>query len=96
MQRLVNVLARFLIGEDQKVHQLIVQACEGRQLQALLDYLETFGVTRVIFPSREYRSDNVGRRRNARSSMYDTAPLMPRGDDGGFAERFLRDRRPNS
>lgn len=24
---------------------------------------------------------------------YDTAPILPRGNDGGFAERFLNDRR---
>jgi len=24
---------------------------------------------------------------------YDTAPILPRGNDGGFAEQFLRDRR---
>jgi hypothetical protein len=31
--------------------------------------------------------------RNDGSALYETARLLPRGDDGGFAERFLKDRR---
>lgn len=35
--------------------------------------------------ARVLRGDN-------RSALYETARLFPRGDDGGFAEAFLRDR----
>jgi len=34
----------------------------------------------------------VPRARPRNESIYQTAPIMPRGDDGGFAERFLNDR----
>ena len=64
----------------------------GPQLQQLLEYLTAFGVARVTYPACEYWSDRVGERRNTRNSLYDTAWLMPRGDDGGFAERYLNDR----
>jgi len=43
------------------VHHVIIQAHEGTQLRALLDYLRAFGVTRVTFPGREYRSERAGR-----------------------------------
>jgi hypothetical protein len=32
----------------------------------------------------------VSGRREVRQSLYETARLLPRGDDGGFAERFLK------
>lgn len=47
------------------------------------------GVTRLVFPSRVYGSPAVA----DKSSFYETARLFPRGDDGGFAEGFLRSAR---
>lgn len=44
----------------------------------------------MTFSAREYRSELGG---NGGSSLYETARLLPYGDDGGFAERFLKDRR---
>lgn len=64
----------------------------GPQLRALLERLSTFGVNRVVFPAREYRSESAGKPRDAHNALYDTAPIMPRGSDGGFAERFLKER----
>ena len=67
---------------------VMMQANDGPQLRALLERPAAFGVTRVVFPAREY-----GKRRAGRNSLYETALLLPRGDDGGFAERFLQLRR---
>jgi hypothetical protein len=69
-----------------------MQAHEGPRLQTLLEYLQVWGVTRVVFPGHEYRSERAGKERNNRRSLYETARLWPRGDDGGFADEFLRRR----
>lgn len=75
------------------MHHVIMQAHDGQQLRALLECLAAFGVTRVVYGPQEYRSARAGERRNTREPLYDTARLMPRGDDGGFAESFLEHRR---
>ncbi len=82
-------------GRIREVHHVTMQANEGPKLQALLECLKTFGVNRVIFPARVYRSDgaDVAGRGNAGQPLYETAVLLPRGDDGGFAQRFLEERR---
>lgn len=75
------------------MHHVIIQAHEGSAIQTLLDYLRTLGITRVVYPAREYRSERAGRNRgHFREPEYETARLYPRGDDGGFAEEFLRGR----
>lgn len=74
------------------MHHVMMQALDGQELRAILERPEEFGVTRVVFPSQEYRSARAGER-NARKHLYHTVPVLPRGDDGGFAEKFLKDRR---
>jgi hypothetical protein len=48
---------------------------------------EVFGTRRSAALGK---SPSVGA---GRQSLYETARLLPRGDDGGFAERFLEARR---
>lgn len=75
------------------MHTVIMQVHDGPQFKALLDYLQTVGIGRVVFPGREYRSKAERfARANDNSHEYDTVALLPRGNDGGFAERFLRER----
>lgn len=63
-------------------------------MQVFLECLGTFGVNRVTFPAHVYRSQQAGTgQRNDRQALYETAALMPNGDDGGLAEDFLRARR---
>lgn len=70
---------------------VIFTRVDGPQLPALLDALQTDGETRVVFPGHEYRTESHGDQDPvARNSIYDTARLQPRGDDGGFAARFLK------
>lgn len=73
------------------MHHVIMQAHDGQQLHALLEYLAVFGVTRVVYPPQEYQSLRAGddKQLNTGRSLYDTARLLPLGDDGGFAETFL-------
>ena len=73
------------------MHHVIMQAPDGPDLQTILQSMRALGVTRVIFPPREYR--HKATTGNARKSQYDTARLLPRGGDDGFAERFLNSRR---
>jgi len=71
---------------------VIMQVDRGLRLPALLEQLQAFGVTRVVFPAREYHSEScVGF--GARNPVYETARLWPRGGDGGFAEQFLENLR---
>jgi hypothetical protein len=63
---------------------------KGPQFRALLERLAALGVVRVVFPPREYGSAQA---KNERRDLYETARLLPRGDDAGFAERFLKNRR---
>lgn len=58
-----------------------VQSDQPFDLPALLEHLRELGVTSVTFPGREYPTES-----------YETARLLPRGSDGGFAEQFLRER----
>lgn len=78
------------------MHTVIMQVHNGTQLKALLDYLQTVGIGRVTFPGREYGSRRAGGDGICREPEYATVPLLPRGNDGGFAERFLRDRAKRS
>jgi hypothetical protein len=56
--------------------------------------LTVYGPARVAYPSREYGKPRLGHaERNALRAVYETARLMPRGDDGGFAEEFLKQAR---
>lgn len=74
------------------MRHVIMQAHEGPRLQELLEYLQAFGVTRVVYPAHEYRSEGAGGNRgsNGRNSLYETARLLPRGGDEGLAEEFLK------
>jgi hypothetical protein len=54
----------------------------------LLEQLSMLGVTRIVFPSCEYQSKTACGRGERR--LYDTVRLFPRGDDGGFADAFLK------
>lgn len=76
------------------MHHVIMQAHDGPHLRDLLEEPQAYGVTRVVFPAQEYKSERAGdvRGHNSRSGLYETARLWPRGSDGGFAERFLKDR----
>jgi hypothetical protein len=72
-------------GGTKSLH-VILHGNEDLRLGALVDCLRTLGVTSVVFPGSDYRSNNVS------ASHYETARIFPRGSDGGFAERFLNDR----
>jgi hypothetical protein len=69
-----------------------MQVHNGTQLKGLLEYLQTVGIGRVIFPGREYGSKKAGAYAAHGDPEYATVPLLPRGSDGGFAEQFLRER----
>jgi hypothetical protein len=78
------------------LHTVIMQVQNGTQLRALLDYLRSVGIGGVIFPGREYGSRRADAGEAHREPEYATVPLLPRGNDGGFAEQFLRDRAKRS
>jgi hypothetical protein len=48
--------------------------------------------TRLTYPAGEYRSAGTGETPRSCNSLYETARLLRRGDDGGYAERFLKER----
>lgn len=70
------------------MYHLMIQMSEGTKPQDLLTYLRALGVTRVIFPSRKYGKPV----RRPFEPEYETARLLPRGGDGGFAEEWLASR----
>lgn len=75
-----------------KAHHVIMQAHDGPQLQSLLERLTTLGITRVTFPAHEYLSIRPADG-DDEPPVYETARLLPRGDDDGFAEQFLERQR---
>jgi hypothetical protein len=83
-------------GSQAMLHTIILQLHEGPRLRDCLDYLRSFGPIRIVFPGREYKSMKASDEERAREPGYETARLLPRGGDGGFAEQFLRERSEGS
>jgi hypothetical protein len=54
---------------------------------------ETRPLPTGIFRNEPPAASLAAEARNAGGGLYETARLLPRGDDGGFAEKFLKDRR---
>lgn len=66
-----------------------VEVVDEEQSRSLRRYNAAIGRHQVpALPTDRWIAD-AGRR----NALYDTAPLLPRGNDGGFAERFLEERR---
>lgn len=55
------------------MHTVIMQVHNGTQLKALLDYLQTVGIGRVIFPGRECVGEDTRR----------LVPIAPAADRAG-------------
>jgi hypothetical protein len=89
-QPVEQITAVFEADNDTEVDSIVMQVRGPRQLQALINHLLTFGVTRMVFPAREYRSEPLNAAQPR--SVYETARLLPHGGDGGFAEQFLGER----